>query len=122
MLYRTMVKRVQDYSGFADQEAETALRLVVEIIAERLEEGERSDFANQLPIELKMMVMSLRNRPQKLSTEDVYDELMQLQDINRAHAKKQVMAVWQALEDALSEGEIDNIRMQLPEEMAKELH
>lgn len=122
MLYRTMVKRVQDYSGFSDQESETALRLVVEIIAARLAAGERSDFASQLPMELKLMVLSMKNYPQRLSVDDIYNELGDLQNIDRGHAKKQVMAVWQTLEDAVSEGQIDHIRAQFPEELVEELH
>lgn len=122
MLYRTFVKRVQDYFGFSDREAETALRLVVEIIASRLDYGERNDFANQLPMELKLMVLSMRDHTIRFDTDDLYDELVQLQDIDRPRAVKQVEAVWQALEDVLSEGHIDHIRAQFPEELVEELH
>lgn len=122
MLYRTMIKRVQDYSGFSDKESETALRLVTEIIAARLEPNERNDFASQLPMELKMMVMSMRNSPKRIGVEDVYDELSQLQDIDIGRAKKQVMAVWQSLEDALSDDQIEHIRAQFPKELVEELH
>jgi uncharacterized protein (DUF2267 family) len=122
VLYRTLVKRVQDYSMFSEQEAETALRLIIEIIASRLELEEQIDFANQLPMELKMMVLSMRHHALRHISDDIYQELSQLQNIDTDRAKRQLRSVWQALDDVLSEGQINHIAAQMPEELVEELH
>jgi uncharacterized protein (DUF2267 family) len=121
MDYRHMIKTVQDYSGFSDNEAGEALRLVVETIAGRLTEGEREDFASQLPGRLHDFALAAEGSDID-SSEDLYEELAELEDISREHAKKQVHAVWETLKESLSKGEIDHIRSQLPGELVAELH
>jgi uncharacterized protein (DUF2267 family) len=121
MNYRHMIKTVQDYSGFNDSESEDALRLIVETIAGRLTEGERGDFASQLPRELADLALAAENAEID-SPEDLYEQMADLQDISRDHAKKQVHAVWETLKESLSRGEIDHIRAQLPGQLVAELH
>ncbi|MDB5164267.1 MAG: hypoxic response protein 1 [Candidatus Saccharibacteria bacterium] len=121
MKYRELIKKIQDYSGFSDNESEDALDLVVETIATRLAPGQRKDFASQLPEELEDIAM----RPtiaQQFSADDMLEELCELEDIDRGRAKKQVMAVWRALKDAISPRKIENIRSQLPEDLIQALH
>lgn len=120
MQYRQMVKRMQDYSGFSDKESEEALRLFVESLSSRLNEGEREDFAAQLPRELQDLVLSV-DQTVRMSTADLYDDLTELQDVSRSHARKQVKAAWMTLKDSLSEGEIEHVESQLPEDWAEEL-
>src|SRR4051812_37282870 len=113
MKYRELIKKVQDYSGFSDRESEEALELVVETLASRLNEGERQDLASQLPEELEDAALAPTSTS-KFSAEEMFEELSTLQNIDESHAKKQVLAVWNALQDALTPGEIDDIRSQLP--------
>lgn len=122
MKYRELVKKVQDYSGFSDKESEDALQLVTETLATRLTEGERKDFASQLPEELKEMTLSIEGQQEKLSKDEFYKEIEETQGIDEGHAKKQIMAVWQALKDALTPGQIDHIKTQLPGDLSSELH
>lgn len=122
MKYRELVKKVQSYSGFSDKESEDALQLVTETLAVRLTEGERKDFASQLPEELKDMAMSIEGDPDKLSKDEFYKEIEETQGIDHGHAKKQIMAVWQALKDALTPGQIKHIKTQLPGDLSSELH
>jgi uncharacterized protein (DUF2267 family) len=49
MKYRELIKKVQNYSGFSDTESKEALEMMVESLAVHLNEGERKDFASQLP-------------------------------------------------------------------------
>jgi uncharacterized protein (DUF2267 family) len=121
MQYKQLVKRVQDYSGFSDQEAEGALRLIVEKLATRLTQSERKDFASQLPDELEDLALSGKET-QTFSAEDMLDELCEQENINKGRAKKQVFAVWRALKDAISPGEIKDIKAQLPEDLVMMLH
>lgn len=117
MKYRELVKNVASYSGFSDAESEMALNLVTEKIASRLDEEEREDFASQLPAELQDIVL-LPEGTSRFSMESMYDTLSRLENISSEHAKKQVVAVWRALKDAISPGEIADIRSQLPRDMA----
>jgi uncharacterized protein (DUF2267 family) len=121
MEYRQLVKRVQDYSGFSDRESEEALRLFVETLSSQLEPGERKDFASQLPRELQDLALSVRGTTRN-TVNDIYEEMSTMQDISTDHAKKQVHAAWEALKDAISDGEIEHIRNQLPDELVEELH
>lgn len=121
MKYRELVKRVQNYSGFSDKESENALQLVTETLAARLTEDERKDFASQLPEELKDMTLSMSGQ-EKMSKDEFYSEIEDTQGIDHGHAKKQIMAVWLALKDALTPGQIDHIKTQLPNDLASELH
>lgn len=92
MQYRNLVKRAAHYSGFSDQESETVLWLCAEALTARLNDSERTDFAGQL------------------------------QSIDRGRAKKQIMASWLALKDALSPGEPRHFKAQLPNDLVTELH
>lgn len=112
MKYRELIKRVQQYSGFSDSESKEALQLMVESLAVRLNEGERKDFASQLPMELKDMALSVRSTDENRKV-DLLQQFMELQDIDEGHAEKQIKATWHALNDAISGGEIDDIKAQL---------
>lgn len=120
MQYRQMVKRMQGYSGFSDRESEEALRLFLESLSARLNQGEREDLASQLPRELQDLVLSV-GPTIRMSTADLYDDLTELQDISRSHARKQVKAAWLTLKDSLSEGEVEHVEAQLPADWAEEL-
>lgn len=121
MTYKELIRRVQDYSGFSDRESEDSLRLIVETLSSRLEEDGRENFASQLPQELESVALG----PQETDTftsSDMYEELSQLENIDRSHVKRQLMAVWEALKDALSAGQLNELRSQLPKDMALDLH
>lgn len=77
MKYREMVKQVQLESVFSDKESEAALQTFVRLLAERMEEGERLDFASQLPETLENIAtapqeMFKRNREEFI--EEIADE------------------------------------------------
>lgn len=85
---------------------------MVESLSERLTDGERKDFASQLPRELKEIALStsMASRPRI----GIVEELMEKESIREDHAKKQVLSAWRALKDTVSPGEINDIRAQLP--------
>lgn len=121
MKFRELVKKVQLYSGFSDAESRDALELMVESLAVRLNEGERKDFASQLPQELKAIALSVY--PTKENAQrDLVAHFMKTQHIEEARAKKQVLTAWHAIKDAISPGEIDDIRAQLPNSTVAFLH
>jgi uncharacterized protein (DUF2267 family) len=116
MKYRQLIKKVQDYSGFSDEESTDALQLMVESLAVHLNEGERKDFASQLPEELKAIALAVYPTDEN-SREDILKQFMELEAIDESHAKKQIKAAWHAIKDAISGGEIEHIKSQLPKRM-----
>lgn len=115
MKFRELVKRVQLYSGFSDQESQEALEMMVESLAAHLKEDERKDFAAQLPDELQDIALSTDFSDE--SSTDIVEHFMQLHEIEEPRAKKQISSSWKALKDAISEGLVRHIRSQLPDRM-----
>jgi uncharacterized protein (DUF2267 family) len=114
MGFRELINKVQLNSGFSDAESKQALELTVEGLAERLTEGERKDFASQLPQELQAIALSAPTAVADHYDKDLLKEFMEREDIEEDRAKKQIVSAWQALKEAISEGEINDIRAQLP--------
>jgi uncharacterized protein (DUF2267 family) len=121
MKYRELIKKVQNYSGFSDSESKDALDLMVESLAVHLTEGERKDFASQLPIELQDMALAVYATDEN-TKENMLTQFMELEHIDEGRAKKQIYAAWKALKEAISGGEIEHIRAQLPNKMVAFLH
>jgi uncharacterized protein (DUF2267 family) len=94
---------------------------MVESLAVHLNEGERKDFASQLPQELKDIALSVYATKEN-SRQDILEQFMTVQGIEEKHAKKQVLTAWRAIKEAISEGEINDIRAQLPNSTVALLH
>jgi uncharacterized protein (DUF2267 family) len=112
MKYRELIKRVQHDSGFSDAESQDALQLMVEALAVRLTEGERKDFASQLPAELKGIALTVQPTEENRKV-DMLEQFMVLQGINEKHAMKQIKVTWHVLKKAISPGEVEDIKAQL---------
>lgn len=116
MGFRQMIKKVQMYSGFSDKESKEALEHMVESLAVRLNDGERKDFASQLPQQLKAIALTVRSTADN-TRKDLVEDFMEAQKVDMARAKKQIHSTWRALKEAISPGEINDIRAQLPNDM-----
>jgi uncharacterized protein (DUF2267 family) len=121
MKFRELIKVVQMDSGFSDTESKDALEMMTESLAIHLNEGERKDFASQLPEELQDIALSVLPTVET-ANQDMVEQFMEVQDIEESRAKKQIMAAWNALKEALSPGEIEHIRAQLPNQTVAMLH
>jgi uncharacterized protein (DUF2267 family) len=113
MKYRELINKVQNYSGFSDSESKDALEMMVESLAVLLTEGERKDFASQLPQELQDLALSVYVT-QENCREDLVEQFMEFEHIDESRAKKQISAAWRALKEAITPGEIAHVRAQLP--------
>lgn len=122
MGFRELIKKVQMYSGFSDAESKDALECMVENLAVRLNEGERKDFASQLPEELQDIALSVIPTEENTKQDNIIAQFMELQGVDESRAKKQVMAAWKALKGAITPGQIDDLRSQLPNKMVSMLH
>ncbi len=120
MGFRELIKKVQLYSGFSDAESQEALELMTENLAARLTDGERKDFASQLPMELKTIAITAKSKGRHEA--DLIQDFMDKEGIPADRAKKQILCAWRALKDAISPGEIDDIRAQLPNATVAFLH
>lgn len=117
MGFRELIKKVQQYSGFTDAESKDALECMVENLAVRLDDGERKDFARQLPEELQDIALSVIPTEENTRQQDIVAQFMELQGVDEPRAKMQIMAAWHALKQAITPNEIDDIRSQLPNAM-----
>jgi uncharacterized protein (DUF2267 family) len=122
MRYREMIKKVQQYSGFSDSESENALVASIKVLSQWLTPDERMDFASQLPAELQDTVVSAEMTDEDMTMEDMLETMADEQNIDEDHAKKQIMAAWQTLKDAIGKVEIEDIRSQLPKDMTAQLY
>jgi len=113
MLYRELIRKVQEYSGFSDAESQDAMHLLVEILAVQLPEHLRQQLASELPTELEDVVLHAETEEEQ-SSEDILEYNMELLGIDKRHAVKQIKTAWAALEDSLSEDEIEDIKAELP--------
>jgi uncharacterized protein (DUF2267 family) len=112
---------VQKYSGFSDAESKDALDHMVETLAVHLTEGERKDFASQLPAELQDIALAV-DATEGNSRQDILEQFIDQERIDERRAKKQIFSAWKALKDALTPGEINHIRAQLPNRTVSFLH
>lgn len=112
MNYRELVKTVQHYSGFSDAESKDALDGTVAVLAVHLTEGQRENFASQLPTELKDLARAVYATEEN-SSQDLFEQFIEIQEVDEPRAKKQLLSAWEALKDTLSSGLIDHIHAQL---------
>lgn len=122
MGYRELIKKIQHDSGFSDAESKEALDRMVESLSERLQEGERKDFASQLPVELQDIALSVQMPSKEERHQDIIREFMDKEGIEEDHAKKQVMTAWAALKSFMTDGQLRHIKAQLTKHNADMLY
>lgn len=113
MNYRQLIKTVQLYSGFTDDESKDALDGTVAVLAVHLTEGQRKNFASQLPVELQDLALAVYATNEN-SSQDLFEQFVEVQEVDPPRAKQQLVSAWNALKDTLSAGLIDHVRAQLP--------
>lgn len=117
MRHDEFLKTVSEKGGPSDREqADQLVKVVLEDLGKRLKGGEASDLAAQLPEELKA---PLTSQSETETLDDVDDFLRRVagqlgEDLGTEDALPQVRAVFSTLADSVSEGEIKDLRSQLP--------
>ncbi len=122
MQYKEIVKKVQDYSGCSEDEAKAVIRTVVESIASKLDDAERKDFGSYLPKQLKAFALAVSRENEIAEPDDIYKEYALDRRIDEQTAKKQIMAVWNVLEEMLGDGQLAHIRGDLPKNLTEDLN
>ncbi len=113
MGYKELIKKVQLYSGFSDEESKDSLDCLIETLAVRMNDNERFGFAKQLPEQLKNMALAVY--PSEENTgKDILVQFMEFQNVKEKRARKEIISAWKALNETVSKGEIDHIKRLLP--------
>ena len=121
MRYDEFVGQVQHRAHLADGgQAVRAIHATLETLGERLVGGEARDLATQLPPEIGYYLHSPNwtrsSVPQKFDLEEFFDRVAMREDARIAQAMHHAQAVIAVLCDAVSPGEIKDVRAQLPHE------
>lgn len=117
MEYEEFVGRVEGRIGdAAPGEAEQAVISTFETLAERVSDGEARDIAEQLPEELAEPLRGLTGDPESFSLEEFFRRVAEKEDVDQDRAAAHVTVVMSVLGEAITEGELRDVRAQLPRE------
>jgi uncharacterized protein (DUF2267 family) len=117
MRYDEFIGRVQNRARLPWKgDAEKATVAVLETLAERLAGGEPGDLASQLPSELGEVVRSAEGRQRKYTLDEFFQRVAEREGQNLPDAVFHARAVVEVLGQAVSAGEMRDIREQLPKE------
>jgi uncharacterized protein (DUF2267 family) len=114
-----LVHRVQTMTGLETRDlAATALEVVLVGVVRRIMPQEAADLIAQLPSILQERLLDLPAGPDRgVTRESIERDLAQRLDLDPDRAARIVTDVGAALEQAVSAGEIESVRGQLPREM-----
>lgn len=124
MKYEEFLEQVQKRAHLASKsEAARATQAALETLAECISKKERYDAADQLPrglaLYLKQPFLGPANQPaprpkRNCSLDEFFQRMSIREDVPKALAREHAHAVMSVLHDALSRGEFEDIRAQLP--------
>lgn len=116
MEYREFVGRVRERADLADDDqALQACQATLETLSERLCGGEAKDFLAQLPEPIKYTVPAV----EKSFTYDLgefIERVSEIEGTDTQTAREHAQAVLSVLAEAISEGELADLRSQLPKD------
>jgi uncharacterized protein (DUF2267 family) len=98
-----------------DEEAEKATRATLETLRERLAGNEPSNLAAQLPPEVASYVEG-SGSGEPFSVDEFYDRVAQKEGVDHDEAVKHARAVATVVQNAVTRGEVDDVRSQLGNE------
>ena len=118
MQYEEFIDRVRQQAELGSfSEAETATRATLTTLGEYLTGGEGLDLASQLPQGLSE---HLRRQPPDramfFSLNDFLQEVGEREGVNTDVASAHARAVMSVVQEAVSEGEMEDVRRQFPSE------
>lgn len=108
-------------------EAREATRATLVTMSEMLTEGESHDLASQLPDDLYAWVVSTKDKPSsgaRFGTDEFVDRIADRipGGADPSHAEQQAHLVLTTLRDAVSDGEWEDLRSQLPDDFGRLLN
>lgn len=97
-------------------EAEQATTATFEALGESISGGEASDLAAQLPEELKGPLQAASGEPESLGLDGFFSRVGEKAGVDENRAADYASSVMAVLGQAVSTGEIRDVRSQLPQE------
>jgi uncharacterized protein (DUF2267 family) len=117
--YDQMVKAVEERAGIVDREdAERTLRVVVQALADRLLGGEADDLLAQLPEPLKSEIR-VTDEADPMKPQEFVQRVARELDLPEEEARDRVRAVFGTLQEAVTEGEWEEVVGQLDRKYAE---
>src|SRR5260370_25982554 len=121
MRYDEFLGHVQHRAGLSSRaEAERATHATLETLAERLVGGEAHDLASQLPPELaRYLELPDAGIAAKLTLDEFFEVVSEREGVDLSAAAFHARVVIGVLTEAVSIGEIQDVRVQLPAAFAQ---
>lgn len=122
MQYIEFLNRVQEKAELPTrEEAQRITEVTLETLGERLYRTERSELGSQLPKELEEMLNRRqknenRQRNVRFSLEEFYKRVSARLDVRNTHGVELAKVVIAVLQEAVSQGEIEDVLLKIPSE------
>lgn len=116
---RRMLANVRDAAGLdTDEAAEAALEVVLTMLVRRLTPDEAKDLIAQLPSLLQPTLRRQPSGPDKEIDRDTVEESLARQlKVDRREAARILEAVGSVIAQSVTEGQMDDVRRQLPQDL-----
>lgn len=116
MQYHEFMGKVQSRAHLGSTgEAVTAARATLEVLAQRLAGGTPENLAAQLPSEVGTYLTG-QETDRAFDLDEFYEKVSQRENVELPDAVHHARAVMSVLQEAVSQGLLEDIRAQLPEE------
>jgi uncharacterized protein (DUF2267 family) len=96
-------------------DAVCAIQAVFQTLSERLNAGETKDLISQLPREFGIY-FQVAEHSQRFSLDDFFHRISQREQVDVPEAVFHARVVLEVMQEAVSQGEVDDVKAQLPEE------
>ena len=114
MQYDEFVGKVQNKARLASRgETVRAIQATLKTLAERIAGVETDDLAAQLPPELATFLQDIE-KTERFSVDDFFQRVATKESVDVPDAAHHARAVMTVLEEAVTTGELEDIRAQLP--------
>jgi uncharacterized protein (DUF2267 family) len=118
MRYDEFIGQVQNRARLSStEEAVKAIRATLETLAERLAGGEPKDLASQLPEEIGVYLHHERaGSGERFSLDEFFKRVSEREGVDLPASIYHARVVIEVLSEAVSRGQMNDVRAQLPEE------
>ena len=117
MTYDDFIGEVQNRARLASREdALKATRATLSVLNKRLYGGESKDLTAQLPEELKHLIkVDTKGDQEKFDLDEFFDRVSEKEGVDKPKSVHHARAVIAVLNEAVTAGEMGDVRAQLPE-------
>lgn len=116
MQYHEFIGKVQNRARLGTTgEAVRATRATLEVLGQRLHQGESEHLASQLPAEVAVFLEN-DHPDEAFGVEEFFERVGTRENVNLPEAAHHARAVISVVKEAVSKGQFNDVRAQLPEE------